>query len=287
MEKQPQEKISLIVATICRATEVQRLLNSIKDQKDRNLELIIVDQNDDNRLVPIIDTVSDQLYVKHLRSAKGLSLARNVGLRQSSGDIIAFPDDDCWYPPNLLSKVRTYFSQLSELDGLTGRAASETGARVGGHWLPDPGPVTKNRVWNQAISYTIFLRRSIIDRVGDFDVDLGVGSNGKWMSGEETDYLLRAIAYGFNIHYYPSIIVRHPMRDENKSYSDIKRTRGYARGMGYVMRKHRYPISSLVAHTIKSLLGSASAMLLLSPRKAQVRWVRALGRWEGWFGCQI
>lgn len=284
--KQVTEKISLIVATVGRAGEVRRLLDSIKDQNDTNLEIIIIDQNDDDRLIPVVDAASNHLDIKHLRSERGLSRARNVGLLEASGDIIAFPDDDCWYPPETLSTVRSYFSQSGELDGLTGRAASETGAQVGGHWLPNPGPVTKSRVWKQAISYTIFLRRPIINCIGNFDVDLGVGSNGKWMSGEETDYLLRAIANGFNIYYYPAIVIHHPMRDENKTYADLGRTRGYARGMGYVMRKHRYSLLSLASYTIRSLLGSVIAILLLNPRKAQVRWARAVGRWEGWFGCE-
>ena len=40
-----------------------------------------------------------------LRSARGLSRARNAGLAHVEADLVAFPDDDCVYPPGLLERV--------------------------------------------------------------------------------------------------------------------------------------------------------------------------------------
>ena len=53
--------------------------------------------------------------------------------------------------------------------------------------------LTDDNLWNRAISFTIFLRRDVVEAVGPFDEELGLGSGRPWASGEETDYLIRAV----------------------------------------------------------------------------------------------
>ena len=52
--------------------------------------------------------------IRHLRSERGLSRASNIGLRVARGDIIAIPDDDCWYPKDLLATVAAWFESHPE-----------------------------------------------------------------------------------------------------------------------------------------------------------------------------
>lgn len=47
---------------------------------------------------------------------KGLSLARNIGLKYVKGDIVAFPDDDCEYPADLLKEVNDFFVSCNEYE---------------------------------------------------------------------------------------------------------------------------------------------------------------------------
>jgi glycosyltransferase involved in cell wall biosynthesis len=109
--------ISLIVATLNRVTELERLLNSLEAQSYRDFEVLVVDQNPDERLLPVLDA-HDGLTIRHLRSQRGLSRARNVGLRVAGGDIISIPDDDCWYPPDLLRNLTEWFEAHPEYDVL-------------------------------------------------------------------------------------------------------------------------------------------------------------------------
>src|SRR5580692_7639105 len=96
-------RFSLIVPTAGRTTEVTELLRSIVAQNRTDVELIVVDQNDDDRIVPLLETLPGGIAVVHLRQhEKGSPVARNAGLDAASGEIIAFPDDDCWYPVDLL-----------------------------------------------------------------------------------------------------------------------------------------------------------------------------------------
>ena len=90
-------KFSLILATLNRTGEVDYLLKTLDRQTYRNFELIVVDQNADDRLVPLLAPYQANFPILHLQSAKGLSRARNVALEHVSGDIVAFPDDDCAY----------------------------------------------------------------------------------------------------------------------------------------------------------------------------------------------
>ena len=103
--------VSLVVATIGRAQELSRLLASIDRQSLKRVELIIVDQNPDDRVEKLLEAWKATLSYRHVRSPKGLSRARNVGIKLASGPIICFPDDDCWYPDNLLEHVSKWFDR--------------------------------------------------------------------------------------------------------------------------------------------------------------------------------
>ena len=108
----------LVVATIGRTEELARLLETLAAQSSRDFRVILIDQNDDGRLEPIIERYRDDIDLIHLASKPGLSRARNVGLRSLQADVIAFPDDDCWYPPDLLGRVADFLGRNPSLDGV-------------------------------------------------------------------------------------------------------------------------------------------------------------------------
>src|SRR5579864_8357010 len=144
-------KFSLVLATVGRHDEVARFLASLEAQGYRNFELIVIDQNDDDRLVPLLRMYHDRFALQHVRSPRGLSRARNVGLKLASGDVIAFPDDDCWYPAGLLEKVAALLKADTGLDGITGRFTDGDG-RSEGRWLERSMMLNRYNVWRGAIS---------------------------------------------------------------------------------------------------------------------------------------
>jgi len=119
-------KFSLIVGTLGRSAELAQLFDSLVVQTHHNFEIIVVDQNDDDRAKLVVDRFIDRLNILHLASAKGLSRARNVGLAHVTGDVVAFPDDDCCYPRTVLETVAKQLSGDAELSGVTGLAAAWT-----------------------------------------------------------------------------------------------------------------------------------------------------------------
>ena len=89
---------------------------SIVNQNRSDIEIIIVDQNDDERIVPLLEALPNELpSCIYRQKEKNVSAARNAGLDAASGEIIAFPDDDCWYPPDLLNQVDDWFRENRRL----------------------------------------------------------------------------------------------------------------------------------------------------------------------------
>jgi GT2 family glycosyltransferase len=205
-----------------------------------------------------------------------------VGLQRLEGDAVAFPDDDCLYPPDLLTKVSRVLLERSELDGVTGRNIDEAGESSFLLWEKEPTSVSRQNVWGTAVSHTIFLRRPVVERVGPFDESLGAGSGTEWGSGEETDYVLRALAAGFSITYDPSICVVHEWPQPDGSPRSTRKA--YLTGMGNsrVLRKHGYPLWFGVYRILQLVAGSAYFLARGRAGLARYYWAMARGRAVGW-----
>src|SRR5690242_15769453 len=97
---------SLVLTTVGRTSEVSRLFETLCAQTHTQFETIIVDQNEDGRLDALVAEYRANLRLRHIRAEKrGKSHANNVGLKYATGDVVSFPDDDCWYPADLLEIV--------------------------------------------------------------------------------------------------------------------------------------------------------------------------------------
>jgi len=276
--------ISLIMATIGRTTEVERFLRSLADQTYRDFDLIVVDQNDDGRLESILAGYRDSFHIKHLISSPGLSKARNVGLRHVTGDIVGFPDDDCWYDPELLNQTVHYFREHSIWDGLSGRPVGMDGKTSIGRFDCTDGPIDKFNIWRRVNSNTLFLSADIIKSVGDFDETLGVGAMTYWGSGEDTDYPLRAIQKDFKLFYLPDIIIRHPHVEAIYNSNTLRKRYLYGAGMGRVLHKHRYPVFFKFYYLIRPLGGALLALLCGKIDKAMHHLALFRGRMKGLLG---
>ena len=270
---------SLIVCTLGRVQEVDRLLASLETQTYKEIEVLLVDQNHDDLLDPVL-RAHPNLEIRHLHSAPGLSRARNVGLRLARGGIIAIPDDDCWYPGHLLMSVSKWLDDNLDFDVLSTIKRSADNAPVGLKWPNSACQVTPENVWDSAISSTIFMRRSVTDRVGLFNEGIGVGAPSKYQSGEETDYLLRALEMGFHIWYEPTLTVHHPPL---ASIARLRKTTyPFALGMGYVLRVHGYSWRVLTTRFIRSFGGALFSVCKGDFAQGQIYLSRAAGQLQGY-----
>jgi glycosyltransferase involved in cell wall biosynthesis len=229
---------TLIIATLGRTTELETLLASLASQEYPELDCIVVDQNPDDRLEELLDRWHDALPIRRLRSAPGLSRARNIGLLAATGDIVAFPDDDCWYPPALLSQVARWLEEHPEFGVLTVGALDQNGVSSGNRWVRDQCEIRPVNVFRTTFSSTIFVRRSAAMQAIRFDETLGVGSGTRYACGEETDYILNLLHDGERGFFDRTLHIGHPKRDMLSGEINDKRAAAYGSGMGHVLRKH-------------------------------------------------
>lgn len=272
--------MSLILGTVYRTDELELFLRSLDAQTCRDFELLVVDQNPDDRLGPLLKRFESRFPIVHLRSEKGLSRAKNVGLEAATGDLIGFPDDNCLFPQNLLERVVWFFDTHPEIHGLTGRSADESGVDSNGRFDSRPGIVDRFNVWRRGIAYNVFLRAEEARRVR-FNNALGPGSGTPWGAGDETDYLLRLLDHNVSIHYDPSLVVVHPHPVPPYNARAMSTAYAYGCGTGRVIRTHKYPWwfkASCIAHPLAATLGYLVRRKL---PQAKYRWNTFLGRLRG------
>lgn len=268
---------SLIVATRGRDADLGVLLDSLIAQGRADLEVIVVDQNGDDRLAPILARVADRLPVTHLRSARAhANHARNRGLREARGAIVGFPDDDCILPPGVLDRVAAAFAEPT-LAVLAGPAASPEGGLGSGRWRRDGGPITLANLWTSVIEFNLFLRRDVALALGGFDERMGPGT--AWGSAEGNDLVARAIRAGHRALYDPDLRIVHP--DKRLTPVAVERARLYGAGLGVALRRHAPGIGVWLPFFVRPLGGLALAALKRNRLQARYYLATFRGRLDG------
>lgn len=268
--------LSLVVPTVGRTAELDRLMDSLAKGmgglRPEDLEVIIVDQNGDDRLVSVLAPYASKLTLVHLRAqSRGQSNAKNVGMKEARGKYVGFPDDDCYYAPDTIEKVLEAFRETGDRSALFGRAQDpETGRFLLDYPASRPPIVSPTDLGGVFLGIQIaqFFTLDMARRVGDFDLDLCSG--GRWGSGEEADYVLRFLKTGGRIEYRPEILVHHPLVVPDSM--TIEKVRRYATGFGALCRKQRLPWF-LALKAAKQMAG-ALVFLLMG------RWKRAVTAWN-------
>ena len=236
--------LSLVVATTSESlASLERLLKSIvQGATARTVEVILADQGlseDCRTLAQGLDVGIRAVYVP--QHGRGVSRARNEGIRFAMGRYVAFPDDDAWYPSGSLARIVDWLIANPAVDILCGMQVTSAGSPSMLRWQHRPGRVGRYNLMRTAISSTIFVRREVLLSVRGFAEDLGIGSNGWFGAGEETDLILRALEQGASVHYDPALRVCQD--DERPTDSAHFRTKRllYGCGIGEVFRRHWYP----------------------------------------------
>lgn len=277
--------LSLVVASLGRTDQVARLLHSLAAQTFCDFDVTVVDQNDDERLARLL--AGDWPFAVrrlHTPGERGASRARNRGWRETRGSVVLFPDDDCWYSPGFLDDALTRMERLN-CDALSGRAADETGRTINGRFEPIAQAIDRSNVWTTGIEWMVFYRRTVLEAVNGFDEDVGIGASTPWQSCEHQDILLRAGAAGFCCWYDPDVTGHHEeIVTDRPDARMLRKARGYARGMGFVLRAHDYPVHTRAWWIARPI--AAGLLAVARGRKHVLRYQReaALGRLEGALG---
>lgn len=284
-------KFSLILPTLNRVYETERLFQSLVAQNHKDFEVIVVDQNPDNRLVELVDSYRQYFPILHLRESKrGQSRARNIGFLHVQGDIVAFPDDDCLYSEGLLTKIDQFFGNNPERDGIITRVYDLDEDKNAFDLCGDDQSqeVDYAKGYKVCISCAMFFRAHIAKKIS-FNELLGPGAGTPWGCGDETDYLFQCLNAGYKFYYDATLIVRHPNPLKKHNFREqIRREYCYGLGKGYFLATHRLPQSLLRSERKAPYWDAISTMFKGNLRRASYFLVNGIGTSRGyWDGLKL
>ncbi len=99
--------VSVVIPTYNRAHLLARSINSVLKQSIDDIEIIVVDDGSTDNTQCLIESMNDK-RIKYFKQEKsGACRARNIGIEESNGELIAFQDsDDEWFPNKLDSQLK-------------------------------------------------------------------------------------------------------------------------------------------------------------------------------------
>lgn len=256
---------SLLIATVRRRTELEKLLFTLRQQQYQHIQIIIADQNPPSFLEDLHAQFSDLPLQIIPVPDKGVSQARNAIIPLAEGSYIAFPDDDCWYATDTLAQVVEAFQRHPEAGAVMGKSidASPVSPSCG-----KDAPVSQIGTFKNGETYLQFFRAEVVKDLR-FDPRLGPGTGLPYGCGEDTDYLLEAHKRA-PVWRCPSIRVFHPSPDTHVP-SDAK-IASYAAGRMYLLKKHAFPLWFRCANVLYPLCMLPLDALRKGRKAARYRW---------------
>ena len=167
--------VSVIIPTFNRAALLKKAIASVLSQTYKDFELIVVDDGSEDNTAEVISCFADRMtYIR--QKNKGPASARNVGIKKSQGDFIAFLDSDDWWERKKLAV------QMSEMQRNPDLFISHTQEI----WYKNERLLNQKKRHEKFHGYifdkclplcvasmsTVMVRRELFDRVGLFDESL-------------------------------------------------------------------------------------------------------------------
>jgi len=217
-------RFSVVIPTLRREAILEATLASLSECDPGPDEVIVIDADPEGSSRPVITTFDHQASpaVLYINSPPSLTVQRNRGIDEASGDVIVFLDDDVSISPDLFARLAETYSDHG-IVGATGRVIEPEGGRRGGprsifrRLLPGGG---REGTFTR-YGYPRYLRE--LDRRRDVEFMRGCFMSarreaatkirfdehmGGYALAEDEDFSFRLLRLG-RIRYEPEIVVRH------------------------------------------------------------------------------
>ena len=201
--------VSVIIRTYNRAVLLQQAIQSVLGQTFQDFEIIVVNNSSTDNTIEVVKSFKDErIRIINTRNKGIIAKSRNVGLKESQGDYIAFlDDDDLWCPEKLEIQVE-YLRKHPEYYLVYSNAwiIDETGARKGlimDLELFKEGEIFKYLVkCNFIPQLTVLMKREVFDNIGFFNEDHSV------VPVDDYEYWLR-VALQYKIGFVEEPLARY------------------------------------------------------------------------------
>jgi glycosyltransferase involved in cell wall biosynthesis/uncharacterized MnhB-related membrane protein len=234
---QPAEPplISVVICAYNAERTMHSCLESLRKLDYPNFEVVIVDDGSRDATAEIAMDFPEFRLIR--QPNKGLSVARNVGMRAARGELIAYTDSDCVVDPHWLTlMVRAMHEH--DFDGCGGPnyAPHEEG------WIEaccaaSPGApchvLTGDNRAEHLAGCNMIYRKSALAAIGGFDSQFTA-------AGDDVDICWRMIDAGFTLGFCPSAFVWHFRRNTIKAYYGQQRGYGKAEAMLFLKYPDRF-----------------------------------------------
>ncbi|MFH1421233.1 MAG: glycosyltransferase [Planctomycetota bacterium] len=109
MENQPL--VSAVVPTYNAEKYISNTIQSVLNQTYKKTEIVVVDDGSSDKTLSVLDKYGKSIKI-FTQANQGVSAARNKGITESSGELIAFLDaDDIWLPHKIERQVKQFLAQ--------------------------------------------------------------------------------------------------------------------------------------------------------------------------------
>lgn len=207
-------KFSFIISSVDRYDDLKDCLASIErayDYSNHNIDIEILVVFKGNGVESKSVKSNYPYLVKfHTYEDIGLSGARNVGIKESSGDYLVFIDDDAKVKENFLRVLLDMTALYNKVNAFCGRLIDPI------QNIPFSILFSGNSVRRLGrLDFQYFmgsahvLSAKIIKKIGGYDERFGSGS--KYYGSEETDVFFRLKAAGEQVIYFPELVFFHPI----------------------------------------------------------------------------
>lgn len=177
MQPSSSPLVSVVIPSYGRPDLVEQAIKSVLNQTYENIELLVVD---DHSPTPVEESLhektllDDRITVIRLNENSGANVARNTGIRRSTGVYVAFlDDDDRWMTEKVQRQVNAFNEASSEVGVVfTGLEHVDDDGRILGNRIPTvDGKITKDLLEGTPLAplSTVMIRSDVIDRAGLLD----------------------------------------------------------------------------------------------------------------------
>lgn len=206
--------ISVVIATRNRGDRVVEMVQSVLANDYPAFEVWVIDQSDDLRTKHALKPVwNDSRFHYRWSDTQGVSLARNLGIQNARGEIIAISDDDCLVPKNWLLTIVEAFEKDNRIGIVFGNVFPGSHDSASGfiptyiREKPFLALSLTDKLEAEGLSACMAMRRDLWKHLHGFDPMLGSG--GVLRSGAEGDFTIRALREGHGVYETPTMHVIH------------------------------------------------------------------------------